>query len=390
MMPATEPPDPTAAARRPNPARPAAAAVVSSVSALACLLIVDGLPERLALLHDALEESGYNVRAAGSVAEALSLLAAPQPWPDLVLLAADLPDRGGFELMQRLRADPAHSADSADLALPLLVMTDSREGPQAEAAFAAGASDVVGKPISPRAVLARIEALLSRSRRNLADPTDLVKSQARNALDAFGHASLAVHEADGRCVWQTALARQLMAEYFSGGHFERGLLPPEVLLWLHREALRRRAGAQGSGLTVLAQRRLAPGTGSGAGASSGAQSTLAMVARGAKRLSFILHAVDPDALGAGQWLIVMREADDAALLHGLMHGFKLSALEAELLFWAVKGKNELEIGSILSLGPRSVHAHLALLLDKLGVADRGSAVVLALAQVSGLTRRTDP
>jgi DNA-binding response OmpR family regulator/DNA-binding CsgD family transcriptional regulator len=366
MMPATKPPDPTAVARRANPARPAA-----------CLLLVDALPERLALLHDVLEESGYTVRAAASVAEALSLLVAPQPWPDLVLLAADLPDRGGFELMQRLRAK------SADSDLPLLVMTDSREGPQAEAAFAAGASDVVGKPISPRAVLARIEALLSRSRTNLADPADLVQSQARNALDAFGHASLAVHEADGRCVWQTALARQLMAEYFSGGHFERGLLPPEVLLWLHREALRRRAGAQGSGLTVLAQRRLVPGT------SSGAQSTLAMVARGAKRLSFVLHAVDPDALGAGQWLIVMREADDAALLHRLMHGFKLSALEAELLFWAVKGKNVLEIGSILSLSPRSVHAHLALLLDKLGVADRAAAVVLALAQVSGLNRRSD-
>ncbi|MGS0757649.1 hypothetical protein ACVBEH_25130, partial [Roseateles sp. GG27B] len=147
---------------------------------------------------------------------------------------------------------------------------------------------------------------------------------------------MAVYESDGRCVWQTELARKLMAEYFSGGHFERGLLPPEVLLWLHREALRRRAGAQGSGLTVLAQRRLAPGSGS----ASGAHSTLAMVAHGAKRLSFILHAVDPDALGAGQWLIVMREADDAALLYGLMHGFKLNALEAELLFWAVKGKNE--------------------------------------------------
>jgi DNA-binding response OmpR family regulator/DNA-binding CsgD family transcriptional regulator len=384
MMPAAEPPDPTAAARRPNPARAAATTVAT---AAACLLIVDALPERLALLHDALEESGYNVRAAGSVAEALSRLAEPQPWPDLVLLAADLPERGGFELAQRLRADPAGAA------LPLLVMTDSREGAHAEAAFAAGASDVVGKPIRPREVLARIEALLSRSRTNSTgpdEPGDVVKRQVRNALDAFGHASLAVHEADGRCVWQTALARQLMAEYFSGGHFERGRLPPEVLLWLHREALRRRAGAQGSGLTVLAQRRLVPAAGSGLSASAGAQSTLAMVARGAKRLSFVLHAVDPDALGAGQWLIVMREADDAALLHELMHGFKLSALQAELLFWAVKGKNELEIGSILSLGPSVVRAHLALLLDKLGVADRGSAVVLALAQVSGLTRRSDP
>ncbi|MGS0756472.1 LuxR C-terminal-related transcriptional regulator [Roseateles sp. GG27B] len=47
------------------------------------------------------------------------------------------------------------------------------------------------------------------------------------------------------------------------------------------------------------------------------------------------------------------------------------------------------MGSILGLSPRTVHAHLALLLDKLGVADRHAAVVLALAQVSGLTRRID-
>ena len=376
MMPATEPPDPTAAARRTEPARPAAAGVAVR------LLIVDGLPERLALLHDALEESGYNVRATGSVAEALSLLADPQPWPDLVVLAADLPDRGGFELAQRLRADPV------GVDLPLLVMTDSRDGPQAEAMFAAGASDVVGKPIRPREVLARIEALLSRSRADAgdaADPADSLKRQARHALDAFGHASLAVHEADGRCVWQTALARQLMAEYFSGGHFERGLLPPEILLWLHREALRRRAGAPGSGLTVLAQRRLAPR----AGSVSGAQSTLALMARGAKRLSFILHAVDPDALGAGQWLIVMREADDAALLYGLMHGFKLNAVEAEQLYWAVKGKSDLEIAAILGLGSRTVQAQMLQLFGKLGVATRAAAVVLALAQVNGLARRAD-
>ena len=373
MMPATEPPNPTAADQRPNGLRPHGAT---------CVLIVDALPERLALLHDALEESGYGVWATGDVAEAMCLLAPPRPLPDLVVLAADLPERGGFELAQRLRAD---SADPASAALPLLFMTDARDGSQAAAAFAAGAGDVVSKPISPREVLARIEALLSRTGTGPADAADPSKRPVRNALDAFGHASLAVYEADGRCVWQTELARKLMAEYFSGGHFERGRLPPEVLLWLHREALRRRAGAQGAGLTVLAQRRLAPG----GGAVSGAQSTLAMVARGAKRLSFMLHAVDADALGEGQWLIVMREADDAALLHGLMHGFKLNAVEAEQLYWAVKGKSDLEIGGILGLSPRTVQVQLLQLFGKLGVATRAAAVALALAQVNGLARRAD-
>ncbi|WP_310383769.1 hypothetical protein [Roseateles sp.] len=121
----------------------------------------------------------------------------------------------------------------------------------------------------------------------------------RAALDAFGYACLTVAEADGRCLWRTALARSLMAEYFVGGHFERGYLPPELLLWMHREALRRRVGAQAVDLTVLAQKpsRLNP--------------TLAarrepVAARGT-HLSFSLHAVDADVLGEGQWLIVMSQ-----------------------------------------------------------------------------------
>ena len=180
-----------------------------------------------------------------------------------------------------------------------------------------------------------------------------------------------MHEADGRCVWQTALARQLMAEYFSGGHFERGRLPPEVLVWLHREALRRRAGAEPASLTVLPPVKPdAP--------------VAALSSRGAKRLSFTLHAVDPDALGEGQWLIVMREADDAALMDGLIHGFKLTAREAEVLYWVVKGKTNADIGDILGSSPRTVQKHLEHVFEKLGVETRTAAAALAMSRVRGL------
>ncbi len=121
----------------------------------------------------------------------------------------------------------------------------------------------------------------------------------RAALDAFGYACLTVAEADGRCLWRTALARSLMAEYFVGGHFERGYLPPELLLWMHREALRRRVGAEASDLTVLAQTpsRFNPTLATRPPATSAPR----------KRLSFRLHAADPDVLGEGQWLIVMSD-----------------------------------------------------------------------------------
>jgi hypothetical protein len=117
---------------------------------------------------------------------------------------------------------------------------------------------------------------------------------AAGALDAFSPASLAVDEADGRCLWQSLTSRSLMAAYFRGGHFERGRLPPEVLLWMHREVLRRRAGAEPGVLTVLPPLS-EPG-----------------VRHDARRLSFTLHAGGADAQGEGQWLIVMQEAEDEA------------------------------------------------------------------------------
>ncbi|QPF76746.1 response regulator transcription factor [Roseateles sp. DAIF2] len=318
------------------------------------VLIVDDVPDNLALLHDALDEAGYTVLVAFDGAAALE--SAAQLPPDVVVLDALMPGLDGFEVARRLKADPRTAA------APIIFMTGLSDTEHVEAAFAAGGVDYVTKPIRPREVLARIAAHLRSAR---------AQRQARNALDAFGHASLTVHELDGRCVWQTALARQLMAEYFSGGHFERGRLPPEVLVWLHREVLRRRAGAEPAKLTVLPQATAAAGA-------------ALLSTRGAKRLSFTLHAVDPDALGEGQWLIVMREADDAALLDGLVHGFKLTAREAEVLYWVVKGKTNADIGDILGSSPRTVQKHLEHVFEKLGVETRTAAAALAMSRVRGL------
>ncbi len=315
------------------------------------VLIVDDVPDNLALLHDALDEAGYTVLVAHDGEAALRI--AGEALPDVIVLDAMMPGLDGFEVARRLKADPVTTA------IPLIFMTGLTEPEHVEAAFEAGGSDYVSKPIRPREVLARIAAHLRGAR---------AQAQARNALDAFGHASLTVNEHDGRCVWQTALARVLMADYFSGGHFERGRLPPEMLAWLHREVLRRRAGAEPATLTVLPQQAAEP----------------AMPKRGTRRLSFTLHAVDPDALGEGQWLIVMREANDTALMDALIHQFRLTLREAEVLYWVVKGKTNADIGDILGSSPRTVQKHLEHVFGKLGVETRTAAAAMALAKVRGL------
>ena len=173
------------------------------------VLIVDDVPDNLAVLHDALDESGYTVLVATNGEAALQR--ALQARPDIVLLDAVMPGMDGFEVARRLKADPATAS------IPIVFMTGLTDTEHVLAAFGAGGVDYVTKPIRPREVLARIAAHLHSAR---------AQRQARNALDAFGHATMVLRERDGRRVWQTALARRLMGELLPddarGGHPARG------------------------------------------------------------------------------------------------------------------------------------------------------------------------
>lgn len=161
------------------------------------VLIVDDVPENLALLHDALDEAGYLVLVATNGESALAR--ARQSLPDVVLLDAVMPGMDGFEVARQLKAD------FATRAIPILFMTGLTETEHVVAAFAAGGADYVTKPIKPAEVLARIAAHVLNARQ---------MKQARSALDAFGQATVAVRARDGKLVWQTPLARQLIRSWF--------------------------------------------------------------------------------------------------------------------------------------------------------------------------------
>ncbi len=69
------------------------------------VLIVDDVPDNLAVLHDALDESGYTVLVATNGADAIAR--ATQAQPHIVLLDAVMPGMDGFEVARRLKALPA-------------------------------------------------------------------------------------------------------------------------------------------------------------------------------------------------------------------------------------------------------------------------------------------
>ncbi|MEP7297282.1 MAG: response regulator transcription factor [Burkholderiales bacterium] len=304
------------------------------------VLIVDDVPDNLSVLHDALDESGYIVLVATNGESALQRAA--QALPDIVLLDAVMPGMDGFEVARRLKAHPqtAH--------IPIIFMTGLTETEHVVAAFGAGGVDYVTKPIRAQEVLARM-AVHMRSARQAIQAT-----QARNALDAFGHATMAIHvdEAGGpaRAVWQTPLARDLMQSYFAA---PAGQVPDSLLDWLKGESV------------VAAQ---------------GREPRTMSVASGDRQLVLALQ----QRTGDDDLLIVMREVSDAAVVQTLVQSLKLTLREAEVLYWVAKGKTNRDIGDILGSSPATVKKHLERVYVKLGVETRTAAAGIAMARLRQL------
>ena len=308
------------------------------------VLIVDDVPDNLALLHDALEESGYTVLVATSGEAALARAA--QARPDIVLLDAMMPGMDGFEVARRLKADGATQH------IPIVFMTGLTETEHLVAALDAGATDYVTKPIKPKEVLARMNVHLQGARRARQEASQA--GQARNALDAFGYASITVRAGDGRLMWQTPLARELLARWFGT---VAPVTPQPVLDWLRTHVV--------GGPPAAEPPRLA-------------------LEQGAARLTFRLHQQTGESDGGGDWLLVMREASDAAVIEAMRLTFALTAREAEVLYWVVKGKINRDIADILGSSPATVKKHLERILAKMGVETRTAAAGMAMNRVRQL------
>jgi DNA-binding NarL/FixJ family response regulator len=296
------------------------------------VLIVDDVPENLSVLHDALDESGFTVLVATNGESALAR--ARQGLPDIILLDAMMPGMDGFEVARRLKAD------FSTRHIPIVFMTGLTETEHVVAAFNAGGCDYVTKPVRTGEVIARVQSHLLNARQ---------MRQARSALDAFGQATIAVHPATGRITWQTPLARQLLDSYFDGEHEQA---PQSVLDWIGSSATQHRndPGAPQIPLNII---------------------------QASRRLSFALH----DRTADGEWLLVLREENDAAQIEALISHFTLTRREAEVLYWVIKGKTSPDIGEILGSSPRTVNKHLEHIYEKLGVENRTAAANLALSRL---------
>lgn len=102
-----------------------------------------------------LESEGYDVTAASDGAQALRLFG--QGKFDLVVLDVMMPKLSGFDVCRELRA--------GGVTLPILFLTAKGEEVDKVVGLKLGADDYVTKPFGLHELLARVEALLRRSRR---------------------------------------------------------------------------------------------------------------------------------------------------------------------------------------------------------------------------------
>jgi DNA-binding response OmpR family regulator len=108
------------------------------------------------LIRYTLAREGFEVLVAMNGADALRQ--ARDARPDLVLLDLMLPQLNGWELCRRLKQDPATRT------LPVIMLTARSEEGDKVLGFELGADDYVTKPFSTRELVARVRAVVRRSR----------------------------------------------------------------------------------------------------------------------------------------------------------------------------------------------------------------------------------
>jgi len=121
------------------------------------ILVVEDDPDIAELIVRYLEKADYVVDRVANGRAALDAVAANPP--DLVVLDLMLPQIAGLEVCRRLRGEPRTAA------VPVIMLTARAEESDRIVGLELGADDYIAKPFSPGELVARVRALLRRTRR---------------------------------------------------------------------------------------------------------------------------------------------------------------------------------------------------------------------------------
>ena len=176
------------------------------------ILVVDDEPDIREVIRFALEGAEFRVVEAGHADDARRLLSTESP--DLVLLDWMLPGRSGLELAEQLKQSPKTRA------VPIIMVSARGEEEDRIRGLDTGADDYIAKPFSPREMVARVNAVLRRTRpEESADSVEI----GGLAMDHVGHRV----SADGRAV-EVAPTEYRLLQFFMT-HADRAFSRSQLL-----------------------------------------------------------------------------------------------------------------------------------------------------------------
>ncbi|MBN1641112.1 MAG: SpoIIE family protein phosphatase [Anaerolineae bacterium] len=184
------------------------------------VLIVDDTPANLRLLSQMLAERGYRVRPVPDGALALAAVQAEPP--DLILLDIRMPGIDGYQVCERLKADP----QARDIPVIFISALDAIE--DKVRAFTVGGADYVTKPFQVEEVLARVgtHLALRRLQRQLQDANRKMAQEL--ALAGKVQTSFLPHNLPDLPGWQLAAAlkpaRETSGDFYDWFHLPNGHL----------------------------------------------------------------------------------------------------------------------------------------------------------------------
>ncbi|WP_034853003.1 response regulator [Inquilinus limosus] len=125
---------------------------------MATILYVEDNEDNIYMLSTRLKRRGFDVVTARDGAEGVE--AAGRERPDLILMDLSLPVIDGWEATRRIKADAGTGG------IPVIALSAHAMAGDREKALAAGCDDYDTKPVDMARLLAKIEALLGRVRRD--------------------------------------------------------------------------------------------------------------------------------------------------------------------------------------------------------------------------------
>lgn len=145
------------------------------------ILIIDDEEDIRELLSYNLKKEGFNVMDAENGETGIQLMKSNHP--DLVLLDVMMPGMDGVEVCEAIRATPGFEETL------VCFLTARNEDYSQIAGLDAGADDYVSKPIRPKVLISRINALLRRKgvlQKEIVNPSDLVINREKYLIEKEG------------------------------------------------------------------------------------------------------------------------------------------------------------------------------------------------------------